>query len=51
MENKLIITREWAMPNLRTFQIRPIEKKIQTQLNSEEIVSIPPKLKGIWSLR
>ena len=29
MNTKIIITREWAMPNLRTFQIKPIENIIK----------------------
>lgn len=35
MENKLTITREWAMPNLRTFQIKPIKKIIEKYKNKD----------------
>jgi hypothetical protein len=35
--NKIIITREWAMPNLRTFQIKPIRKIIKKY-----------KKEGVW---
>ena len=37
MENKTTITREWAMPNLKTFSIKPISKIIEKY-----------KDKGIW---
>ena len=37
MSSKPIITREWAMPNLRTFHIKPIKKIINKY-----------KRKGLW---
>ena len=42
MEKKLIINRVWAMPNKRTFQIKPIKELIKTEMGVEKWLDLFP---------